>query len=336
MSIPNLPPELLDHIVDFLSDSRTALRICCLVSKSWIPRTRRHLFANIRFDTVEMLRLWRKTFPDPSTTPARYAKALIVGCIEAVIAADAEAGGWIRGFSSAERLELIAYPNGSEISPLAFHGFSPIVKSLCLNLYTISPSQIFDLTLSFPLLQDLTVIVNDVKPIDGNDPSQLSTVVQSPNQPMTGILDLSQCRWMGSVANRLLSLPGGIHFWKLALKWSRPEDISLAKALVEECSHTLEHIKIACGFLGTPSRYPLPPGNSFLILAGCGPDLIDLSKAIRLVLLAARCQPAKMARAWCIAGLAIGKCGRGGRQKVAGRTKRPFGYIGKAGRSTLD
>jgi len=53
-----------------------------------------------------------------------------------------------------------------------------------------------------------------------------------------------------------------------------------------------------------------------------------LISLVWVVLLAASCQPAKMARAWCIAGLAIGKCGRGGRQKVAGRIKRPFGYTG--------
>jgi len=51
---------------------------------------------------------------------------------------------------------------------------------------------------------------------------------------------------------------------------------------VEECSHTLEHIEIACDFLGTSSRYPLRPGDLFLILAGCGPGSIDLSKAIKL------------------------------------------------------
>ena len=37
-----------------------------------------------------------------------------------------------------------------------------------------------------------------------------------------------------------------------------------------------------------------------------------------VVLGAVRCQSAKTARAWCIAGLAIGECGRGGWQKWQG------------------
>jgi len=49
----------------------------------------------------------------------------------------------------------------------------------------------------------------------------------------------------------------------------------------------------------------------------------------RVVLGGVRCQSAKTARAWCIARLAIGECGLGGWQRVAARTKRPFGYTGR-------
>jgi len=49
--------------------------------------------------------------------------------------------------------------------------------------------------------------------------------------------------------------------------------------------------------------------------------------ASRLVLGAVRCQPGETARAWCIAWWAIGKCERGYWQRVAGGTKRPFGYV---------
>ena len=49
MSSPYLPAELLDYIVDHLHDTKDALKSCGLLSKSWIPRTRRRLFANILF-----------------------------------------------------------------------------------------------------------------------------------------------------------------------------------------------------------------------------------------------------------------------------------------------
>ena len=48
MSNPILPEELLDYIVDLLHDRVVVLRSCCLVPKSWIPRTQRHLFTKIK------------------------------------------------------------------------------------------------------------------------------------------------------------------------------------------------------------------------------------------------------------------------------------------------
>ena len=77
MLTPHIPSELLDQIVSLLRNSKRALMDCCLVSKSWVPHTRRHLFAVIRFDTGERLRSWKDTFPDPSTFPARYTKIRI-------------------------------------------------------------------------------------------------------------------------------------------------------------------------------------------------------------------------------------------------------------------
>ena len=57
---PELPPEILDYIVELLHDDKTVLKRCCVVSKSWIPRTRKHLFANIRLFTKKHLESWKK------------------------------------------------------------------------------------------------------------------------------------------------------------------------------------------------------------------------------------------------------------------------------------
>jgi hypothetical protein len=56
---------MLDNVIDCLHDTRDALKNCCLVSKSWIPRTRKHLFATIAFTTTKRLQSWEETFPDP-------------------------------------------------------------------------------------------------------------------------------------------------------------------------------------------------------------------------------------------------------------------------------
>ena len=97
MSDPYLPAEIPDQVTDHLHDTLGALRNCCLVSKSWTPRTRKHLFANTGFHTAKRLQSWKETFPDPSTSPAHYAETLSVSCRQVLTAADADAG-WIKGF----------------------------------------------------------------------------------------------------------------------------------------------------------------------------------------------------------------------------------------------
>ena len=74
------------------------MKNCCLLSKSWIPRARGHLFKTVRFYSRRDLGSWKKTFPDRSTSPARYTTNLVICSTERVTAADAEEGGWIRAF----------------------------------------------------------------------------------------------------------------------------------------------------------------------------------------------------------------------------------------------
>jgi len=119
MSNPHLPAELLDHIVGFLRDTEYALRSCCLVSKSWIPRTRKHLFADIQLDTKEDAESWKQIFPDPSTSPACYTKTLLVSCPRVVTAADVEVGGWIRGFSRVVYLKVVGLDIGCSLASLS-------------------------------------------------------------------------------------------------------------------------------------------------------------------------------------------------------------------------
>jgi hypothetical protein len=258
MSNPHLPAEMLDRVVDHLHDTKDALRNCCLVSKSWTPRTRTHLFADIRFATAESLQSWEETFPDPSTSPAHYTKTLSVTCPEAVTAA--ETSGWIRGFSRVVHLEIGSNGSFSEASARAlsfapFHGFSPVIKSFRVVIPAPSFPRVFNLICSFPLLEDLDVVDLDPLfgiPINSNNGSDgLPATTKPQNLPVfTGAFKLLLWTGMEPFTRRLLSLPSGIHFRKLTLTWSREEDLSLMVALVEGCSHTIESLDITCNLLG--------------------------------------------------------------------------------------
>ena len=266
----NFPCELLDHFVDLLHDSQTPLRNCCLVSKSWIPRARRHLFAKINFQTAENLESWKKTFPDPSTSPARYAKALLIGIPEVVTVAGSEAGAWIAGFSGVEHLELGGHDPDAlewEVVFVLFRGFSP-VKSLYMKYSFIPFPYFFDLALSFPLLEDLVLAdCYDVPADNGGDSDGLLAILQPPSLPVfTGCLNIVWGGGMKSTVHWLLSLPSAIHFRKLNLTWSGEEDISLTVALVERCSRTLESLSIfhdlrirsSCIYIRTSNLLPFP------------------------------------------------------------------------------
>jgi len=255
MSNPILPAELLDHIFDHL-DTTHALRSCCLVSKSWIPCTRRHLFAEIKFNVGQELRSWRRTFPDPSTSPACYAKTLSIYCLPAVAATDAEGGGWIRGFSRVVRLEVGSHSEAAidpTVSFFPFHGFSSFIESIRLNLAVLPSSRVFDLILSFPLLQDLSLTAYEVSTDNGDSPDAPPTVSQPSTPPtFTGSLRLFVTQGgLSLITHRLLSLPAGINFREFSSTWFHAEDPLLTMAVVERCSRTIETLDITC-HLRTP------------------------------------------------------------------------------------
>ena len=67
-----LPPEIVDHIIDFVDDHGT-LKACSLVAKGWAPRSRVHLFRNVVFRSH---RRWKKIMPVGDASPARHTRTL--------------------------------------------------------------------------------------------------------------------------------------------------------------------------------------------------------------------------------------------------------------------
>ena len=261
MSNPRLPPEILDHIVDDLRSTKAALRNCCLVSKSWVPRTRKHLFASVKFLSVRGLKSWKEKFPDPSSSPTRYTKALHIGS-SVIMAGGAEVGDWIRGFPHVGHLAmgsrdlLIEEPHAF----VPFHGLSPAIKSLRVAFAAIPFPQFFNLILSFPLLEDLVVTASCRGSADSAYGFDEPTATAQPSSPptFTGSLQLNLKEGKELFTRGLLSLPGGVHFRKLRLTWAREQDLPLIMELVKGCSHTLESLDIS-DFFGTSIQYLRPP-----------------------------------------------------------------------------
>ena len=235
-----LPPELLDLIVDNLHDEQTTLQACCLVSKSWIPRARKHLFAHIWFHPTyrPMIQSWKRTFPDPSNSPAHHVSSLFLRGVRTSGLGDPDVGPWIRSFNRVRTLRAeLKSVMLDQVSLVQLHGFSPTLKSLRLGLTNIPLSEVFNLVCSFPLLEDLELYTyGPTRNIGDWDPPSTSP-------KLTGSLKIGG--GIPSVARRLGDLPGGLRFSKITLSCRR-EDFTSIMDLVSRCSDTLESFTIYC------------------------------------------------------------------------------------------
>ena len=245
-----LPQEILDLIVDLLREEPDSLRACCLVSKQWVHRTRKHLFAHVEFPMPYHIKRWVKTFPDPSDSPARYAHSLSIRGAPVVTPVDMGAvDGWIHVFSGIVQLHvnMCGFNSGGKISLVPWRGLSPTLKSLRLTYgpSTLS-SEIFGFVCSFPLIEDLALDTSDKHEVDRWN-------VPSTSPKFTGCLDLKLLGGIRLVVRRLLELPGGLHFSKILAMWFI-EDVESMMDLVSKCPDTLESLRIyywiaSAGFL---------------------------------------------------------------------------------------
>ena len=149
-----LPQEIFDLVVDHLHDDPTTLRACCLVPKSWIPRTRIHLFSRVEFRPHgPTLESWIQAFPNPSNSSAHYTRSLHLSYF-AVLAVLP----WIHSFNYI--VELRVGPLEADSGRTSFaqlRGLSPTPKCLHIS-HSLSPlSEVLDFICSFPFLEDLSL-----------------------------------------------------------------------------------------------------------------------------------------------------------------------------------
>jgi len=236
----SLPPEILDFIIDQLHNEPTTLKACCVVSKSWIPRTRRHLFARVDFGGRAIpIESWMKIFPDPSNSPAHHTRSLSICSLPVLVTTtNADVASCVRTFRNVVRLRFKHLTWTGQQNPLTpFYGFSHTVRSLRL---TSTSFEVFNLVCSFPLLENLALVSlgSEVGAAGWNAPST------SPE--LTGSLSLSMM--MGEIRPailRLLDFPDGLRFTKITVSRLGESDFEPMMDLVSKCSGTLECLTIS-------------------------------------------------------------------------------------------
>ena len=249
----SLPSEILDLIVDHLRDEPVALKACCVASKSWVSRTRRHLFACVEFHAEEStLQSWMKVFPDPSNSPAHYARSLLIRDPLIFTAASMNARAWICAFHRVVHMGLdVLRWYGGQGSLVPLHGLSPILQTLSIFCTSIPLSETLSLICSFPSLENLTFMTL----VDGRPDGW---IIPPTSPKFTGTLSL----WVGPrdgtrpTLRHLLDLPGGLHFSKISVDFPI-EDAESTISLVSGCFDTLESLCINCIFSGALLSAPM-------------------------------------------------------------------------------
>ena len=229
----SLPPEIFDLIVEQLYKDRETLKVCCVVSKPWVARARRHLFARVHFTDDSPVESWVKAFPDPSNSPAHHVRDLSICGTPWVTAATTVSRPWFRTFCNIMHLSVETdLRDDSQISLTPLHALSPTLKSFSLTHGSIPPSEVFNFIYSVPSLEDLSLI--------STRGGEADTSILPATSPMfTGSLFLVMRSGLQSSMRLLIALPGGLHFTEIWMGCFT-EDLESITGLVSACCSTLE------------------------------------------------------------------------------------------------
>ena len=180
------------------------------------------LFAVVVLRTKDCLEAWKKTFPDPSNSPAYWTLVLVIGCPHVVAAADGAEDSWISTFSRVVSLEVeectphrLRAHYRLEMNFAPFHKLPATLTSLLIHSPALPLLQIFNLILSCPFLEELTLIGDGAEIIDNNPDGPRAVVPSSTSPVFTG---LCMRQGLASTTRQLLNLPNGLHFRGLQLQ----------------------------------------------------------------------------------------------------------------------
>jgi len=170
-------------------------------------------------------------------TPAHHARALSIRHSHLITTSDVDT---ILTFCNVERLDVITVGwRDARISLAPLHGLFPVLNSLYLSFISLPDSEIFGLICSFPLLEDLTLVSLG----RGHRDEQWNAPPTSPR--FNGTLKVKTAfEGIRSITHRLLDLPNGIHFTKIAVPWLSEEDVRSTMDLASRCADTLQSLDI--------------------------------------------------------------------------------------------
>ena len=230
--IPRTPQEVTDKILAHLAaDSDLgSLRSCTLVSKSWIPLCRQHLFHTVTFTWLS-IEGWLETFPVPEESPAHLVRCLGIqlGLSDNEPEKVFEHSPW---FTNVERV-IISARHGWPLHIRPHWRLPQSTTSLTLNVDVITLAGIMSIMTGLPNLDNLslsgTFLLNRFLSLeDGMDP----------RGRFGGRLRLIGGLAEETLMETLLEIPTGLRFTEVEIRCTRNVLLPTV-SLVEGCSKTL-------------------------------------------------------------------------------------------------
>ena len=240
--IPRIPQEIVDEILDRLAtdfDFRS-LQSCALVSKSWIPSCRRHLFHTVLFTSKDRAR-WLETFPVPEESPAHFVRDLhFSGVHDSAPERLVEHAPW---FTNVERVTLSGLGAVQRPWLRLFRRLPRSVTSLSISAESTTLPRIRDVILQLPNLDDLSlsgsIVVADWRVIPG-----MGTILRG---RFGGQLRLLKGLADDDIVNMLLEIPTGLYFSEVQICGTYERLLPTVR-LTEACGKALVKLSYTVSF----------------------------------------------------------------------------------------
>lgn len=264
MVVPYLPLEIVEEIIDVLAGDTKSLLSCSLVSTSWVHRSRRHLFADVKLHSLLDLQSWFLTGLGPSSNHVRFLDLSQNDEFKWIVP-DSLAGIY-NDFTSFHNVESLALTGldltlFDEHSLTRFFGhLSENLTSLSVKAMTVHPDALLFFVCMFPKLDDLKLdyLMMGKATIPFRQPSVTPR--------FRGKLALSSIKSNGtSMIASFMDPPLPMAFKDVSVVDCRFETPKPLKDLFVACQETMKKIKVSKIFLGKstlsgPSHpYPVSP-----------------------------------------------------------------------------
>ena len=254
ITAPGIPQEIIDEILGHLataSDTRS-LQSCVLVSRSWVPSCRKHIFHTTWFTPSSMSR-WLEAFPVPEESPAHHIKDLRfwVGVETWPPEEFFERTPW---FTNVQRVCLWE----SGVSPLSptpsFWRFPPSITSLTISMDMATPLRIREILAELPNLDDLSLsgYFPTVPSVLGGEVPRTRAVMRG---RFGGKLELLKGLAEEDVMKMLLEVPTGLHFTEIRIDGAGEWGLPATMKLLDACAKTLVKLSYVCNVYSRSGKF---------------------------------------------------------------------------------